>query len=232
MPNTSQYELPLFPLNVVLYPGMQFPIRVFEDRYKLMVKKCLESDQSFGVVLIKSGKEVGGSAVPYDVGTVAKITGVVPEEEGCMTLSVCGERVFRILKIQRITPYMIAKVSVFSPAVDSNEKLLNLSSRVSQHFRTYISLLASLKGVDVPKFELDDDPQRLSYMVASGMVVSEQKKQGLLEASSLEDRLQEEMRLLKTENLSLELFLSQKKNTKAPDGARGRGIGDQRFSPN
>ena len=114
MPDATQRELPLFPLNVVLYPGMQLPLRVFEDRYKLMMKKCLEGDKAFGVVLIKSGREVGGSSVPYEVGTVAKILDIVPQGGGRMNLSAIGEDVFRILKIQQVTPYMVADVEVLA----------------------------------------------------------------------------------------------------------------------
>ena len=60
MPDSGPRDLPLFPLNVVLYPGMSLPLRVFEERYKQMMNRCLEGDMTFGVVLIKSGKEVGG----------------------------------------------------------------------------------------------------------------------------------------------------------------------------
>ena len=59
-------RLPLFPLNVVLFPNSQMPIYVFEDRYKLMVQTCLDHDSLFGVVLIKSGLEVGEPAEPQE----------------------------------------------------------------------------------------------------------------------------------------------------------------------
>ncbi len=52
-------ELPLFPLNTVLFPGMKLPLHIFEERYKLMIDKCLEGDRTFGVSLIKLGSEVG-----------------------------------------------------------------------------------------------------------------------------------------------------------------------------
>ena len=49
--------LPLFPLNTVLFPGMQLKLHIFEERYKLMINSCIESNQPFGVVLIKEGRE-------------------------------------------------------------------------------------------------------------------------------------------------------------------------------
>src|SRR2546428_795565 len=65
--------LPLFPLHVVLFPGLPLPLHIFEPRYRLMVGRCLEASSAFGVVLIRAGREVGEPATPYSVGTTAPI---------------------------------------------------------------------------------------------------------------------------------------------------------------
>ena len=65
--------LPLFPLNLVLFPDMTIPLNIFEERYKLMINSCLENDSKFGVVLIKAGQEVGSPAITDSTGTVAYI---------------------------------------------------------------------------------------------------------------------------------------------------------------
>ena len=64
-------RLSLFPLNVVMFPGMVMPLHIFEDRYKLMVRRCLREGKPFGIVLIQQGAEVGGEATPHPVGTMA-----------------------------------------------------------------------------------------------------------------------------------------------------------------
>ena len=64
-------EMPLFPLNVVLFPGMVLPLHVFEPRYREMINHCIEEEKPFGVVLIDEGQEVGGPAAPRLVGTAA-----------------------------------------------------------------------------------------------------------------------------------------------------------------
>ena len=64
-------EIPVFPLRTVLFPGMALPLRIFEERYRVMVSELLESGGVFGVLLIKEGEEVGGRAKPFTVGTTA-----------------------------------------------------------------------------------------------------------------------------------------------------------------
>ena len=56
-------EMPLFPLNVVLFPGMALPLHIFEPRYREMINRCLDENLAFGVVLIKEGLEVGGDGL-------------------------------------------------------------------------------------------------------------------------------------------------------------------------
>ena len=56
--------MPLFPLNVVLFPGMVLPLHIFEPRYHEMIDRCIEEKIPFGVVLIQEGQEVGGPGTP------------------------------------------------------------------------------------------------------------------------------------------------------------------------
>ena len=65
-------EIPLFPLQAVLFPGGPMPLKIFEPRYLGMISRCLKDNAGFGVVLIRDGAEVG-PATTYDVGTLASI---------------------------------------------------------------------------------------------------------------------------------------------------------------
>ncbi|MEE9247956.1 MAG: LON peptidase substrate-binding domain-containing protein [Dehalococcoidia bacterium] len=222
-------ELPLFPLNVVLFPGMVLPLMVFEERYKLMMKDCLEGDRSFGVVLIKSGKEVGGPALPFDVGTRARIVDVIPRGEGRMSLTAVGNEVFRILEMTRQTPYVIGQVEYLERKRSISEEASGLAARVRSYCQTYASLLSALMGDESKELKLEDDPEKLSYMVASTLRTGMRRKQGLLETPSTVDRLKEELQILQEENLTLQLFLSEKQRS---EGGEGKGRGQPRFSPN
>jgi uncharacterized protein len=94
------FDLPLFPLNTVLFPGMPLTLHIFEERYKLMIERCLEHRQPFGVVLIRYGKEALGSlADPHRIGCTARILDVQPLSEGRMNISALGQKRFRILEL-------------------------------------------------------------------------------------------------------------------------------------
>ena len=89
--------IPLFPLNIVLFPDGPLPLRIFEMRYVDMVRRCMREDGCFGVVLISAGLEAG-PAETYDVGTTAKIIDFHQLPDGLLGLSCVGRRRFRILK--------------------------------------------------------------------------------------------------------------------------------------
>ena len=90
-------ELPIFPLNTVLFPGGLLPLRVFEARYMDMARECLKSDRPFGVCLIREGKEVGTPAVPEPIGCLAYITDCDMEQLGLLQLRTRGGQRFRII---------------------------------------------------------------------------------------------------------------------------------------
>ena len=88
-------SIALFPLNIVLFPDGPLPLRIFETRYVDMVRRCMRETQTFGVVLIREGNEVG-PAETYDVGTLAKIVDFHQLSDGLLGLSCVGQQRFRI----------------------------------------------------------------------------------------------------------------------------------------
>jgi Lon protease-like protein len=87
---STLHEIPLFPLNTVLFPGMPLPLHIFEDRYKGMINQSIQEATPFGVVLIREGAEVGDTAIPYDVGTSAFVTQVERLPDGRMNINTVG----------------------------------------------------------------------------------------------------------------------------------------------
>ncbi|CAK0739317.1 Lon N-terminal domain-containing protein [Gammaproteobacteria bacterium] len=94
--NEPETETPLFPLHSVLFPGGTLRLRIFEPRYLQMVARCLREDTGFGVVLIRSGSEVGHAALPHDIGTLVRIRDWDQGTDGLLNLLTEGERRMRI----------------------------------------------------------------------------------------------------------------------------------------
>ncbi|MEE8528086.1 MAG: LON peptidase substrate-binding domain-containing protein [Gammaproteobacteria bacterium] len=86
-------EIPLFPLQAVLFPGGPMPLKIFEPRYLGMISRCLKDNAGFGVVLIRDGAEVG-PATTYDVGTLVRIDDWYQGEDSMLRISVVGEERF------------------------------------------------------------------------------------------------------------------------------------------
>jgi len=93
----EQIEIPLFPLKAVLFPGGALSLKVFEPRYLDMAAACLKDASPFGACLIASGQEVGKTAVPHAIGTLAHIAQANMEQQGILLLTVRGGRRFRIV---------------------------------------------------------------------------------------------------------------------------------------
>jgi uncharacterized protein len=91
-------DVPLFPLNSVLFPGGRLPLRIFEQRYMDMAKACLRDGAPFGVCLIREGREVGAPATPVEVGCLARIGAWDMPQLGLLHVVARGEQRFRIVE--------------------------------------------------------------------------------------------------------------------------------------
>jgi hypothetical protein len=94
--SATSFELPLFPLNTVLFPGGPLALRIFEPRYLSMIGHCVQHGSSFGVCLIREGSEVGDAAVPHEIGTIARIRDWQPAGEGVLGITVEGGARFSV----------------------------------------------------------------------------------------------------------------------------------------
>jgi Lon protease-like protein len=93
-------EIPLFPLNTVLFPGGPLPLRVFEPRYLDMVSRCLREEQEFGVLLIREGVEIG-PVETFNVGTLAEIVDWYQGSDGLLGVTAEGRKRFRLKAAER-----------------------------------------------------------------------------------------------------------------------------------
>ncbi len=131
-------DIPIFPLNTVLFPGGLLPLRIFEQRYMDMAKRCLKHDEPFGVCLIRSGREVGEPATPAAIGCTARIADWDMKQLGVLAVSTRGEQRFRIRET-RITEAGLTRASVQLLAPDADAAIPPTFSACVELLRSVIS---------------------------------------------------------------------------------------------
>jgi Lon protease-like protein len=200
-------DLPLFPLNTVLFPGMVLPLRIFEDRYKLMIDHCLEKERPFGVVLIRRGQEVGDPAVPYEVGTTAVIAAATRLSNGRMNIATVGSERFHLLSVRHDLPYLVGKAEPWPLTGTETAQAWKRAEAVRTLFQEYRSLLAQVQGTEIEIEELPTDPQALALLVAIALQVPMDQKQNLLTQPTVVEILQAERVAMQRELLLLDYIL-------------------------
>lgn len=186
--------LPLFPLNVVLFPGAPLPLRIFENRYKIMIGECIEMKQPFGVVLIKEGPEVGGPAQPHRVGTTARILKAEPSGQAMYRIQTVGERRFRIRNIIDGNPYLKAEVEYLEEGAEDD--LGELAQQVSDSLSEYLQLVVSFKKGWIQTVDTPQEPLALSYAASQAVTYPPMVGQYLLQIPSVKERLERVLPLL------------------------------------
>jgi Lon protease-like protein len=204
-------EMPLFPLNVVLFPGMVLPLHVFEPRYREMINHCIEEEKPFGVVLIDEGQEVGGpaaprlvgTAAPRLVGTAARITRVDRLDGGRMNITTVGTRRFRIMELDSSRAYLTAKVRQYPVANGSTRLAEHLARDLRPKVLEYVELLSEASKTELRLDRLPEDATTLALLVAIALQVDNEEKQALLEMSHVPEMLARERYLLSLETALL-----------------------------
>ncbi len=196
MYNVFMDTLPLFPLNTVLFPGQLLPLHIFELRYRQMIGECIQHGQAFGVVLIRSGEEVGEAAEPYEVGTTAHIVQVESESKDRMNILCVGKARFRITHLLHDKPYLSGQVELWpwEPYLAGSADI----ERIRRHLDRYLHMLAEIADSKLD-LSLPDDPASLANIAASVLQVELSEKQRLLTTPSIGAMLMDVADLLQRE---------------------------------
>ncbi|GAB4160709.1 MAG: LON peptidase substrate-binding domain-containing protein [Candidatus Promineifilaceae bacterium] len=174
------FEIPLFPLHTVLFPGMPLTLHIFEERYKQMIQLCLRQQSPFGVVLIRRGPEVGGEAEPHAVGCTARVTHVQPLEDGRMNLLAVGQERMRIVELKHDRAYPVGVVELWPLAATDGAGVAAANEQLRPLVSRYLTILANAEQIDRNAVRLPDDPQVFAFLAASLLQVPPEKKQTLL----------------------------------------------------
>lgn len=200
-------KIPLFPLQTVLFPGMMLPLHIFEERYKLMIYRCVTENTPFGVVLIREGSEIGGGAKIFDIGTTAHITKVDPLEDGRMNIATLGFNRFRIHELITEEPYLCAMVKDFPLEDKDSLSASREAAQLGPMLLKYLDIITAISDVDVKLEKLPDDAATLAFLTAIVMRTPMEDKQTLLSIPSLPALLRSERQMLVREAQLLRFFL-------------------------
>jgi uncharacterized protein len=181
----GEFLLPLFPLpNIVFFPHTRLPLHVFEPRYRQMVKDVLESDQRFGIVLLRSGWETDyfGAPAVHEVGTLGTIEQAVPLEDGRFNIVVRGDVRVRILEEVSRVPYRTARVIAAPELAREPKEAYAQREWLADVSRQYLRYLPDQTAVpEIETVSLD----ALANALIMSLNLDNEEKQGLLELNDV-----------------------------------------------
>lgn len=208
-------DIPLFPLNVVLFPGMMLPLHIFEERYKIMIKRCLETDQLFGVVLAKTKQAQAPNVANlfvddvYSVGTIARITAVEHLKDDRMNLIAVGQERFVIKEIRASgDDFIIGQVDPFPMRTGGDPAIIDsMVQKLRPMVQQYIDHLADASGEDLSGATIPTNPTALAYLAGAAIQGPLSDKQQLLSAQSLGRLIAKTVNILDREDQILAYML-------------------------
>ncbi len=181
-------EIPIFPLPLVMFPHVIIPLHIFEERYRLMINRCIETSETFGIVFIPAGSTEDETAIRR-VGVSSKVIQFDRLEDGRLNIMAAGEKRFHVRRFTGNSPFWKAEVEFFDDDHESSDELQESYTETVRLYREASTLAAKLRGVALDEIRISESPELLSYMVSYVLGVEPEPKQELLEMTSTTGRL-------------------------------------------
>ncbi|HKR02899.1 MAG TPA: LON peptidase substrate-binding domain-containing protein [Pyrinomonadaceae bacterium] len=184
-------ELPLFPLPLVLFPGVPLPLHIFEPRYQRLLADIRAHDQMFGLSYFDATESATDVPPTGHVGCVAEVTEVQPLTEGRSNILTVGLIRYRLESyVERGDPYLVGRVSFFE---DEEEDADLLERRADDVSKLFMRIARAVRIINDERASLPElpptEPERLSFLVAAAMELDTEVKLELLELRSGAERL-------------------------------------------
>jgi Lon protease-like protein len=193
--------IPLFPLGVVLLPGLSLPLHIFEERYKQMIGECLERDEVFGMVAY-TGSQI------KTVGCTARVTDVLNRyDDGRLDIMAVGERRFTIRKQEESKPYLQGWVEFFD---DEQEELEDRDRELAlKGLILHDELSRLMESGSAHDGSGAMELEEISFVLAGSQGFSLEEKQAFLEMTSTRERIRKTVpaleKLIERLKLTLEI---------------------------
>lgn len=181
--------LPVFPLGTVLFPDAMMPLHIFEERYQRMLRDSQQNDPAFVIALIKQGREDSTDVHPEAIGTACRISGVNPRPDGRSDIVVSGTFRVRISGLEWSNGYAVGGVEPLEDEISDADHIASKYTLVRARFARYLGALARLIGDDLPKLDPTSDAARGCWIIGQTLTLHTSERQELLQASTVDDRL-------------------------------------------
>ncbi|MGH9902287.1 MAG: LON peptidase substrate-binding domain-containing protein [Pyrinomonadaceae bacterium] len=185
-------ELPLFPLPLVLFPGVPLPLHIFEPRYRQMLADVRVGNSLFGVSYFDASTSEYADRPPVGhVGCAAEVAEVQPLPDGRSNVLTLGLARYRVQSyVETDTPYFVGRLEFFEDEPEE-EELLN--SRAHEVLSLFVRIANAVRTINDERASLPElpeaAPERLSFLVAAAMEMEAEAKQQMLELTSTSERL-------------------------------------------
>lgn len=190
--------LPLFPLPVVLFPGVPLPLHVFEERYRRMLKDIRVRDNLFGLSFFDVSESEQSAPSVGHLGCAAEVTEVQQLEDGRSNILTLGIVRYRVeAYVEGSEPYLVGQVSFFEDEAEDEELL---ARRVKETSALFLRIARAVRTINDDRAGLPElpetEPERLSFLIAAAMEMDNEVKLELLELRSTSERLERQRDLL------------------------------------
>jgi Lon protease-like protein len=184
-------ELPIFPLPVVLFPGMPMPLHIFEERYRKMLTDIRAGNNLFGLSYFDAADADREVPPAGHIGCVAEVAETQALPDGRSNILAVGVVRYEVESyVERGDLYLVGRANYFEDEDEDNPRLTSQSHDVAAMF---MRVANSIRAINDERGNLPDisdtDPQRLSFLVSAAMEIEVDQKQELLELKSTSERL-------------------------------------------
>ena len=215
-------ELPLFPLPLVLFPGVPQPLHVFEERYRRLLADVRVTNNLFGLSYFDPNA-VGAGERPAEghTGCATEVVEIQPLPDGRSNILTVGVARYRVTEyVDSVEPYLVARVEFFEDEQGDAAVLQKRAAEVAEMFTRIARAMRSINDErgSLPELPLED-PERLSFLVAAVVEMEADAKQQLLELRSTAERLRRVYTLL------AQAVSSYESRARTHELARGNGHG-------
>ncbi len=184
-------ELPLFPLPIILFPGVPLPLHIFEPRYQDLLRDARAGNNFIGISYFDAGEADTSEPLVGHVGCLAEIVDAEPQPDGRFNIITVGVIRYHIDDyVERGDAYLVGRPAFFE---DDAEDVRELKDRASEVSSLFMRIARAMRTINDERASLPDlpeaDPERLSFLVAAALELDAEVKLELLETRSTVNRL-------------------------------------------